>query len=68
MADSTNPPAAAAEDGPVARALRARAAGVAQAYRDFIAHVAGCPDCRTWGLDCTAAAGLRQAWRDARLD
>lgn len=68
MADSTNPPAAAAENGPATRALRAKAADAAQAYHDFIAHVAGCSDCRTRGLDCKAAAGLRQAWRDARLD
>lgn len=68
MPDSTNPPAAAAEDGPVTRALRARAAVAAQAYRDFIAHVAGCDDCRTWGIDCKDAASLRQAWRDARVD
>ena len=58
MADSMNPPAAAAEDGPVTRALRAKAAAAATAYRDFIAHVADCSDCRTRGLDCKAAAGL----------
>ena len=69
MADSTNPTAAAAEDGPVTRALRAKAAAAATAYRDFIAHVASCPDCRsTRGLNCKTAAGLLQTWRAARLD
>ena len=67
MTESTNPAAAAAEDGPVSRALRSRAAVAAQAYRDFIAHVSGCTDCRSLGLDCKDAIGLRQAWRDARL-
>lgn len=65
MTESTNPPAAAAEDGPANRAPRPRAA--ADAYRAFIAHVAGCSDCRTRGLDCADASGLRQAWRDARI-
>lgn len=66
MTESTNPRAAAAEDGPVSRALRSRAAAAAQAYRDFIDHAAGCSDCRTLGLDCSEAVGLRQAWREAR--
>lgn len=67
MTESTNPQTAAAEDGPLARALRAKAAAAAQAYRDFIAHVAECSDCRTWGLDCKDASDLRQTWRDARV-
>lgn len=66
MADSTNARASSEEPGPATRALRAVALTAAQAYRNFITHASGCPDCRTEGVDCAEARSLRQIWRDAR--
>ncbi|WP_381797320.1 DUF6415 family natural product biosynthesis protein [Streptomyces niveus] len=37
-----------------------------EASRAFMAHVRGCGDCRTQGVDCDEAAGLRATWREAK--
>ena len=39
---------------------------VQAAYTAFIRHTQECTSCRTGGMDCEAAAMLRQTWRDAR--
>lgn len=45
---------------------RAEEDAVQAAYTAFIRHTQECTGCRTGGMDCDAAAGLRQTWRDAR--
>lgn len=46
---------------------------VQRAFRNILDHNTGrngspgCCDCRTGGMDCTIAAGLRQAWREAKV-
>lgn len=52
--------------GQVQAQLAAGDAAVQAAYSAFIRHTQKCPPCRTEGADCKTAAGLRQAWRDAR--
>ncbi|MFF3060903.1 hypothetical protein [Streptomyces sp. NPDC057909] len=45
---------------------RAGEDAVQAAYTAFIRHTQACAECRTGGMDCGDAAGLRQTWRDAR--
>ncbi|MEU0001482.1 hypothetical protein ABZ069_31650 [Streptomyces microflavus] len=45
---------------------RAGEAAVQTAYSAFIRHTQECPPCRKTGADCASAAGLRQAYRDAK--
>lgn len=52
--------------GPVQAQHRAGEDAVQRAYTAFIRHTQLCPPCRMDGADCETAAGLRQAWRDAR--
>lgn len=66
MAECRDASSPGEEAGPLARALRATAAGTAraQAWRDYIAHTGACSACRIDGVDCVEAAQLRQVWRD----
>lgn len=53
--------------GQVQAQLAAGDAAVQAAYSAFIRHTQKCnTGCRTEGADCETAAGLRQAWRDAK--
>ncbi|MFY0511785.1 hypothetical protein ACOMD4_15585 [Streptomyces anulatus] len=52
--------------GQVQAQLAAGEAAVQVAYAAFIRHTQVCAPCRKDGADCTTAAALRQAWRDAK--
>ncbi|ONI48612.1 MULTISPECIES: hypothetical protein [unclassified Streptomyces] len=52
--------------GPVRAQHRAGEAAVQTAYSAFIRHTQECTPCRKTGADCTTAAKLRQAYRDAK--
>lgn len=52
--------------GPVEAQHRGGEQAVQAAYSSFIRHTQACTECRTGGVDCDAAATLRQAWRNAR--
>ncbi|MFJ1782622.1 hypothetical protein ACIOKA_38585 [Streptomyces anulatus] len=52
--------------GQVQAQLAAGDRAVQRAYSAFIQHTQLCAPCRKDGADCTTAAALRQAWRDAK--
>ncbi|MFF4746763.1 hypothetical protein [Streptomyces sp. NPDC001268] len=70
MAEDKATSAKSPDRRPLARALRAQVdadqLALLTAYRAFIAHSETCQPCRTTGVDCDTAAGLREAWRIAR--
>ncbi|QQZ56844.1 hypothetical protein IFE09_26960 [Streptomyces microflavus] len=45
---------------------RAGEAAVQDTYSAFIKHIEECTPCRKDGADCATAAGLKQAYRDAK--
>ncbi|MGW3330306.1 hypothetical protein ACWDF9_07125 [Streptomyces rubiginosohelvolus] len=54
--------------GQVQAQLAAGDRAVQRAYSAFIQHTQLCEPCRKNGADCADAAGLRQAWRDAKRE
>ncbi|MGW1546658.1 hypothetical protein [Streptomyces sp. NPDC002346] len=52
--------------GQVAAQHRANDAAMQTTYSAFIRHTVACAECRTGGVDCTAAAELRQEYREAK--
>lgn len=52
--------------GPVQAEDRAGEQAAQAVYSEFIRHTQQCTSCRIEGVDCVAAAELRQAWRAAR--